>query len=399
MLRIGVIFSKWISKKRNPLDEVEAERLRLAFKDRYHHFKLLLSANNQALQVMADIERALHAGGAFGMAFVRDRCTGVSVNVLRMINALDHLSQGKYPGLRPRFNAVNQEVNRILSARPVISNETPVLPLSAIDKTATGLVGGKMAMLGELKNRLGLKVPDGFAVTTHAYERFFMETGLRDEVNRMIQSADPEDVEGLYILSVRIRKEIVRTKIPEDIAAAIRSEWRALEARVGAPFTLAVRSSALGEDAAGSSFAGQYHSELNVRPGELLDTYKSVLAGKYNLQAIVYRLNRGLRDEDIPMAVGCVQMVDAVSGGVAYSSSPIRGEKDGVYINSVWGLPKAVVDGSAPCDLFIMSKNRTPCLYRRRFHENPIDMPDAIRTPVFVDWKWKRPYGNSPPLM
>ena len=363
MRRIGEYFSKWISKQRNPLDEAEAERLRLAFKDRYQHFKLLLSANNQALQNMADIERALQSHGAFGMAFVRDRCMGVSVNVLRMINALNHLSPGKYSGLLPRFNAIKREVNRILSKKPVDSNDASVLPLSAIDKTAAALVGGKMAMLGELKNRLGLKVPDGFAVTTHAYERFFMETGLRDEVNRLIQSADLEDVEGLYALGVRIRKEIVRTEIPEDIAAAIRSEWRALEARVGAPFTLAVRSSALGEDAAGSSFAGQYHSELNVRPDELLETYKSVLAGKYNLQAIVYRLNRGFRDEDIPMAVGCVQMVDAVSGGVAYSASPIRGNPDGVYISSVWGLPKAVVDGSAPCDLFVMSKEPDPVLY------------------------------------
>ena len=59
MRRIGEYFSKWISKKRDPLDAIEAERLRLAFKDRYHHFKLLLGANNQALQIMADIERAL----------------------------------------------------------------------------------------------------------------------------------------------------------------------------------------------------------------------------------------------------------------------------------------------------------------------------------------------------
>ena len=362
MIRIGEIFSRWFSEKKDPLDEAEAERLRLEFKERYHHFKLLLGANNQALQDMADIERALHNGGAFGMAFVRDRCTGVSVNVLRMIKALDHLSPGKYPGLMPRFDVIRREVNRILSARPVGSNDTPVLPLSEIDRTATSIVGGKMAMLGELKNSLGLKVPDGFAVTTHAYERFFTETGLRDEVNRMIQSADLEDVEGLYALSVRIRKEIVGTSIPEDIAEAIRSEWRALEARVGGPFTLAVRSSALGEDAAGSSFAGQYHSELNVMPDDLLDTYKSVLAGKYNLQAIIYRLNRGLRDEDIPMAVGCVQMVDALSGGVAYSESPIPGDRDGVYINSVWGLPKAVVDGSASCDLFVMSKDPEPVL-------------------------------------
>ena len=358
--------------KKKVVDEKEAERLRLAFKGRYRHFKLLLNANNQALQIMADIEHALHGRDAFGMAFVRDRCTAISVNVLRMIKSLENLAPGKYAGLMPRFDAVNREVNNVLSAKPVIPDSPPVLSLSEIDRAATSQVGGKMAMLGELKNKLRLKVPEGFAVTTRAYERFFMETGLRDEVNRLVQSADLEDVEALHVLSVRIRQLIVQTPLPEDISGAIRSAWLALETRTGSPLTVAVRSSALNEDTMGSSFAGQYHSELNVGREDLLDAYKTVVAGKYNLQAIIYRLNRGLRDEDIPMAVGYLQMVDAVAGGVAYSRNPISREDDAVYINSAWGLPKAVVDGSIPCDLFVMSREAEPRSVREEIQWKPV---------------------------
>lgn len=364
MGRTGKYFSRWIPKKKAFLDEAEAERLRIAFKDRYHHFKLLLNANNQALQGMADIEHALHGESVFGMTFVRERCTSASVNVLRMINILEYLAPGKYAGLRTRFDAINREVNRIISSKPEILDAPLTVLLSKIDKTATGQAGGKMAMLGELRNRLGIRVPDGFVVTTHAYERFFLATGLRDEVNRLVQSADIGDVEGLHALSTRIRKRIVETEVPREIAGAILSEFRSLESRTGGPLTVAMRSSALGEDAAGSSFAGQYHSELNVGPDDLPDAYKAVIAGKYNLQAMMYRLNHGLRDEDIPMAVGCLQMVDAVAGGVAYSRNPVDPGKDAVVINSVWGLPKAVVDGTAPCDLFVMGRGETPALIR-----------------------------------
>jgi pyruvate,water dikinase len=371
MHRIGEYFSKWSGGKKRPLDETEAERLRIAFKERYHHFKLLLNANNRALRTMAEIEHALGGGGVFGMAFVRERCTSVSVNVLRMVNALHHLSPGKYAGLKTRFDAVNREVNRIISSPPPVRNAPLVMPLSEIDRTSAGLAGGKMAMLGEMKNRLGLRVPDGFVITTHAYERFFLVTGLRDEINRLVQSADSGNLETLHALGVRIRKRIAEAPVPEEIAVAVTSAFRSLAARVEGPLSVAMRSSALGEDAAGSSFAGQYHSELNVGVEDLLDAYKAVISGKYSLQAMAYRYNLGLRDEDVPMAVGCLRMVAAVSGGVAYSKNPVDGGEKSVIINSVWGLPKAVVDGTTPCDLFAMGREDPHGLIREEVQVKP----------------------------
>ncbi|MBN1103049.1 MAG: pyruvate, water dikinase, partial [Deltaproteobacteria bacterium] len=74
------------------------------------------------------------------------------------------------------------------------------------------------------------------------------------------------------------------------------------------------------------------------------------------LPAMMYRLNRGIRDEDVAMCVGCMEMVDAVSGGVAYSRNPIDIRDDAVVINSVWGLPKSVVDGSTAVDLYRVSR-------------------------------------------
>ena len=101
-----------------------------------------------------------------------------------------------------------------------------------------------------------------------------------------------------------------------------------------------------------TSFAGQYRSELNVSSDNLIHAYKEIAASKYSLQAIIYRLNRGIRDEDIDMCVGCMSMVNAIAGGVIYSRNPLDVRDERIFIHSVFGLPKSVVDGSVSADLF-----------------------------------------------
>jgi pyruvate,water dikinase len=144
----------------------------------------------------------------------------------------------------------------------------------------------------------------------------------------------------------------------------MRGAWTQMEAEAGRRVTVALRSSALGEDAGGSSFAGQYRSELNVSAENLLDAYKQVLASKYSLQAINYRLHRGFRDEDVAMCVGCLAMVDAVAGGVTYSRNPVDIHDDAIFINAAWGLPKVVVDGSAACDILVVARQEPMTLLR-----------------------------------
>ena len=342
--------------KKPKLAAAAVEELRIAFKDRYHSFKLLLNANNRALEIMANIERALQGKQPFGMTFVRSSCTAVSVNVFNMIKNIEKLAQGKYGKLNGRFNDIQQNIDRLLSQKKSTEDERLIIPLDAVNKEMTDLVGSKMANLGEIKNRLRIKVPEGFIITAAAYERFIRENDLQAEIDRRFQSADVDNMEKLYTLSSEIQQLIIRSRVPDDLADDVMQAWKQLESETKDRITLALRSSALGEDTQDSSFAGQYRSELNVSIDSIFHAYKEVLASKYSLQAITYRLNRGFRDEDISMCVGCMAMVDAVAGGVIYSRNPVDMRDDSIFINAAWGLPKSVVDGSDACDLFVVSR-------------------------------------------
>jgi pyruvate, water dikinase len=332
--------------------------LRAAFASRYHNFKLILTANNKALEIMSTVEKALAEAQPFGMSFVKSNCTAVSVNVYRIVKNLNELAPNKYGELYERFRVIQDNINESLSHRTVPTGNELVLPFEAVEASMVDQVGSKMANVAAIKNEVGLPVPCGFVVTSLAYQRFMEHNELQTEIDRRIQATGSEEINELYSLSADIQQLIIRSTVPEDVQEAIQEAYTALVKEVGIGTKVSVRSSALGEDAAGRSFAGQFRSQLNVSPEDLIEAYKEIVASKYGLPAVTYRLNTGIPDEDVAMCVGFMAMVNAVAGGVMYSRNPVNIRDRSVFINSVWGLPKAVVDGTVAPDLFVVSRDR-----------------------------------------
>ncbi|MFZ0240825.1 MAG: PEP/pyruvate-binding domain-containing protein [Desulfobacterales bacterium] len=368
MKRFGHLIRKFFPA-REELEPADVDALRLDFKERYRNFQQLISANNKALDIMAGIELALKGERPFGMTFVRGSATAIAVDVYRMVKKIMLLAPGKYDELVARFNQIQKEIEQILTEKKPLKDDRLILHLNHINKDMADVVGGKMANLGEIRNAVGLRVPPGFVITSAAYQKFFDHNDLRTEINRRLQSADLEDIQQLYTLQASLDRLIVEAGVPPDLVDAILEAWRATEEEAGFEITAALRSSALGEDETGSSFAGMHRSELNISAQNVIQAYKEIVASKYSLQAMTYRMKKGFKDEDIAMCVGCLVMVDALAGGVMYSRNPIDIHDDAIFINSAWGLPKAVVDGTIDCDLFVVS--RQPAL--RVIHQDVKD--------------------------
>ena len=356
--------------KRRPdrTESGDVEQLRLDFKERYRNFKQLLTANNQVLEIMADIEQALEGHEPFGMAFVRSSCTSAAVNVFRMIRKIDRLAPGKYALLFDRCEQITRRIDALLSEKKQLADKRLLIFIEDVDKHLVDLVGAKMANLGEIERKLGLQVPDGFALTTAAYRHFMEANDLQAEIDRQVQAADADNFEAQVKLSADIQQLMVRARVPAKLREAVTEAWDILRHRAGQRITVALRSSAVGEDLAAGAAAGQYRSELNVSAEGFFDAYKHVLAGNYSLPAITYRRHRGFRDEDIPMSVGCQVMVDAVAGGVVYSRDPVNVHDDTVLICAAWGLPKSVVEGADACDEYVIARSSDLPILREEIH-------------------------------
>jgi pyruvate,water dikinase len=336
-------------------DPPDPEEAREVFQTRYHALRLLLAANTRALESMAVMERAAAASTPFGMPFVRSHCTAVAVNVFKMVRNLDTLAPEKYALLFERLEDIQRQIDTELAAHPLPTEAPLVLPIDMVDSEHTDVAGPKMANLGEVGNVVGMAVPDGFVITATAYGELIAANDLQPEIDRLLLSQQAERLDELFALSTDLQNLVLSAKVPSDIAEAI-DDAAAKIAQPSASTTFALRSSALGEDSVGASFAGQYQSLLNVRRSHLVGSYLEVVASKYTPQAMHYRLQRGLRDEEVAMSVGCLEMIDARSGGVVYTGNPGNREDRNIYISSTWGSPKAIVDGRFASDLLVIER-------------------------------------------
>src|SRR5438874_11678760 len=92
-----------------------------------------------------------------------------------------------------------------------------------------GLVGGKVASLGEMIRELsplGIRVPDGFALTAEAYRHFIAEAGIDQAIREQLAGISKDDVHTLVSRSKQIRKLICTAKMPREIADETIAAWR-----------------------------------------------------------------------------------------------------------------------------------------------------------------------------
>ena len=362
----GTWLQRVLGREESPPDAEMLAReaaVRAQIQERCKHFRHLLRANKRALEWIGDIEEHLSGDKTFGMNYIRASSAEVVANVFQMIRALNALADNRYQTLHQSFDRIRADMEQQLA--PVWhGQEGPyIMPLTQVGLADLAQVGGKMANLGEIATHVGLKVPAGFVVTVAGYRHFMASNNLGVELARCIQSGSMRTMEGLLALAQQLQQKILAAPLPDDLRAQI--EAAVYDICGGRDdIRLAVRSSAVGEDSLGASFAGQYRTEINVHPEEVCDVWKEIIASKYKTSALSYRYQRGIPDEDAPMGVGVLAMVDAVAGGVAYSRDPLPSQTSGehIVVNAVHGMPAAVVDGRVTPDVFVCTHHNPPQL-------------------------------------
>ena len=232
-----------------------------------------------------------------------------------------------------------------------------VLWFKDLGKEDIPMVGGKCANLGELIAKVGVPVPDGFAISAYAYRYFLEKTKAKEKIGALLFDIDSSDMELLNKVSVKLRKLIEGLPIPGDMEKDILKNYKELCKKSGrANLPVAVRSSATAEDLPGASFAGQQDTFLNVTEKTLLPSIKKCWSSLFTPRAIVYRKEKGFSDDDVLISVAVQELVFSKSSGVMFTLEPVSGAKNKVIINASWGLGEAVVSGQVTPDEYVVEK-------------------------------------------
>lgn len=232
-------------------------------------------------------------------------------------------------------------------------------------------VGGKNASLGEMFRTLTaqhIRVPNGFATTADAYRYFFKETGLMQEIKKILKDLDTHNVTDLGRRGQKIRDLIIKAEFPDKLKEEIVAAYDKLSKIYKIPHVhVAVRSSATAEDLPDASFAGQQDTYLNISGHEvLLKAVKKCIASLFTNRAISYRQDKGFDHFKIALSVGVQKMVrsDVGSSGVMFSIDTESGFKNVVLINSIYGLGENIVQGKVNPDEFMVFKPTGQIIYR-----------------------------------
>ncbi len=302
---------------------------------------------------------------------------------------------------------------------------------SNIEHTST--VGGKGASLGEMfqnLSALGVRVPNGFSLTTEAFHRFihseipsatWNNVGAQQEVEDIrenaivcstlaealevcLRDADLSDHLALNGRAALARSLVRETPVPDEIKHEIATQYGKLCDMYHPGVDVAVRSSATTEDSADASFAGQYESYLNVSGDvDIIEKWRRCVASMFTERAIGYHLENGMHPLDSALAVVIMKMArsDKGASGVMFTIDPDSGHEGVIHIGSSYGLGELVVQGVVSPDTFTVWKeglrrDKFPIVHRTLgskdqmmiYHEEAANEVQSVTVPFEDRRRW-----------
>jgi len=227
-------------------------------------------------------------------------------------------------------------------------NTEPIVDAYDAAALPESVVGGKAKALGRLVE-LGFPVPPWFCVTTSVYQRALgdLEAGLA----ATLAGVDFSDRAAVRAAATQIQAEIRARRLAREDKQELLERF---DATFEAGSWVAVRSSAVGEDSACDSFAGQMESFLFVRRTDVADRVLACFASAYSERALIYRQARRRSNAGVRVAVIVQKMIDSHVSGILFTRDPTAVASTQAMVSAAFGLGEGIVSGAVESDTFLV---------------------------------------------
>nr|WP_251555373.1 phosphoenolpyruvate synthase [Neobacillus muris] len=230
-----------------------------------------------------------------------------------------------------------------------------VLGFQEIEKSQHMLIGGKGQNLGKLAKMQGIQVPDGFCVTTTAYQRVIEQNKTFQALLDQLTILKAKDRDQLGEISRKMRQLLMEAEIPSDVEKTITHYL----SQFGNHHAYSVRSSATAEDLPYASFAGQHDTYLNIIGKDtILQHIKKCWASLFTERAIIYRIQNRMDHRQVYLSVIVQRMVFPQASGIIFTADPITSSRKLLSIDASFGLGEALVSGMVTADCYKVKENK-----------------------------------------
>ncbi|MEY8746105.1 phosphoenolpyruvate synthase [Bacillales bacterium AN1005] len=222
-----------------------------------------------------------------------------------------------------------------------------VLDFQEMHATQLTLVGGKGLNLGKLSTVEGVHVPDGFCVTTRAFQLALEQNDTYSTLLKQLTMLTLQDRTEIGEVSLKLRQTIMDTAIPSDVTKEVICHL----SKQGNEHAYAVRSSATAEDLPHASFAGQQDTYLNIIGQDaILHHIRKCWASLFTERAVFYRIQNGYDHRHVYCSVVVQRMIFPQASGIMFTADPVTSNRNLISIDASFGLGEALVSGIVSAD-------------------------------------------------
>jgi len=218
--------------------------------------------------------------------------------------------------------------------------------------------GGKGANLHRLIHH-GFNVPEGFIVSTKAFNEFLNYNKLLPLIKKELSSIRVDNHESISRASKNIKKEIKGAEVPNAVLLQIDKSLLKSGSQ-----KYAVRSSGVFEDSYDNSWAGLFDSFLEISKEDISENIKKCWASFFNSRAIVYNIRAYKNISKLNFAVVVQKMIASEKSGVAFSIEPKENDVNKILIEGAPGLGENHVSGKELAFTAIIDKKKRIVLSR-----------------------------------
>ncbi|MDL2317017.1 hypothetical protein LJC59_08100 [Desulfovibrio sp. OttesenSCG-928-A18] len=287
-------------KRKSAVSETENA---VSFAERFHRFKLFLSAYLEAYGEMMGFEERLAGELPFGMPFLRMCTARMTVASMQCLGQLNALGGGRFSRLNEPFSRLRREMQDILD-RGIPTLEGPlVLPFAELGEEHQAIVAPSLAKLSAIRDQYPEFLPKGFVLTGSAWARYFSDQDMHDEIDRIMVIS--QDDPGSYSEAAATIRERLHDSfpLPPEIRDAILDMADRQFSGMNKPGqTLLLRGMPVFAEHSALVMPEQLlHTPVDME--ELLNALRDALVMTFRARAMICRLKQGIRARSMPLCV------------------------------------------------------------------------------------------------